>query len=394
MRLVYSAHDAHVDLYAGIMSTFSFASEYDLVTVSADGTSTPEVYLYDDVVTRQDGSTISPVVQINGEDVADYLEKFASLNSVGMLEPHADWNQLMYSPVQNIVGDYTIFSGGATFYEGDWLNFTLANGTTIPSPWVAIYTYTEFTGPLTTGGDFYNYFVLGLTPASYSEVPLPDVWNVTYTIDSDTYVQNFTTGWNNITDGQYPPADVMQYDLEGAGVVTGYYLDDISTAVLSIPSFDESGWTVENFTYAVNELVEGAANRSFTKLIVDLQGNWGGTPLLAFTTFRNIFPGIDPFAGSRRRSHDLANVLGSTKTAFWANLSAEIENQEAIKEYYSADEWVIIDRLNAKTGKNFTSWAEYFGPQQENGDVFSLVVCTERPCHCWHGRLQATNEFV
>lgn len=46
MKLVYSTHDGHVSLTAGIMSSFSFASLYDLVTASKDGTSEPEIYIY------------------------------------------------------------------------------------------------------------------------------------------------------------------------------------------------------------------------------------------------------------------------------------------------------------------------------------------------------------
>lgn len=42
--LVYSVHDAHVDLAAGILSAFSFSSPWSLVTASIDGKETPKVY--------------------------------------------------------------------------------------------------------------------------------------------------------------------------------------------------------------------------------------------------------------------------------------------------------------------------------------------------------------
>ena len=44
-ELIYSTHDAHVDLYAGIISAFTFASPVDIVSVSADGSTPPSVYL-------------------------------------------------------------------------------------------------------------------------------------------------------------------------------------------------------------------------------------------------------------------------------------------------------------------------------------------------------------
>lgn len=45
MHLVYSVHDSHVALYAGILSTFTFGNEYPLVSVSLDGKEAPKVYL-------------------------------------------------------------------------------------------------------------------------------------------------------------------------------------------------------------------------------------------------------------------------------------------------------------------------------------------------------------
>jgi hypothetical protein len=38
-----------------------------------------------------------------------------------------------------------------------------------------------------------------------------------------------------------------------------------------------------------------------------------------------------------------------------------------------SSEWVVTDRINAETGRNFSSWAEYFGPRQVNGNLFTLT---------------------
>lgn len=45
LRLVYSIHDSHVDLYAGVLSTFTFGNDYPLVSASLDGKETPKLYL-------------------------------------------------------------------------------------------------------------------------------------------------------------------------------------------------------------------------------------------------------------------------------------------------------------------------------------------------------------
>jgi hypothetical protein len=43
-KLILSSHDSHLYLSAGILSAFSFASPFDLVSVSLDGITPPKVY--------------------------------------------------------------------------------------------------------------------------------------------------------------------------------------------------------------------------------------------------------------------------------------------------------------------------------------------------------------
>jgi hypothetical protein len=42
--LTYALHDGHVDLLAGILSVFSFASQYYISSVSIDGKKAPEIF--------------------------------------------------------------------------------------------------------------------------------------------------------------------------------------------------------------------------------------------------------------------------------------------------------------------------------------------------------------
>jgi hypothetical protein len=43
--LIYSTHDAHFRLFAGVLSVFTFASPYSIVSVSIDGVQLPKVYI-------------------------------------------------------------------------------------------------------------------------------------------------------------------------------------------------------------------------------------------------------------------------------------------------------------------------------------------------------------
>lgn len=408
--LVYSMHDMHADLSSGVLSAFSFASPRYIVSASVDGKSDPEIFLWgmslnneavkytnesaDDIYKRLSGETyrLNPIATINGRDVVEYLTEFAALNSQGTLEPHADWNQLFTGPVQDIQGAFNTFSDAATFYPGDKLEFILANGTNITTRWLAVYNNAYDTGALSTGGDFYNYFVLGLLPQSYydaidessSDSSDDDSTDDSSTDDTSTDDSSDddssssgtgVTSWESRSYGAFPDPDISQSDLSlnGGGVLTGYFLNESSTAVLSIPSFVQYGDMIQDFDRTVGYFVKNASNANISHVIIDLQQNMGGLSFLAFVTFAWFFPQTEPFGGSRRRSHPLANSLGKFTTEFWSSLREGTDDYDSWYESLAADEWVVTDRLNADTSENFTSWEQYYGPRSFRNDNFSLT---------------------
>lgn len=191
----------------------------------------------------------------------------------------------MQSPALDIQGIFEVFGGGATFYPGDTVTFTFENGTTLgPLPWLAVYNSPGDTGPLETGGDFYNFFVLGFYPASYAG---------NQTTASATGVLTPTptptsTSWNN---GAYPSnPNVLQPDLgiDGGGFLTGYLLNDSSLAVLSIPSFAEFGDAIGTFSSTVTQFITRTLQAGPRKVVIDLQQNSGGDELLAIDTFKQV----------------------------------------------------------------------------------------------------------
>ena len=72
------------------------------------------------------------------------------------------------------------------------------------------------------------------------------------------------------------------------GVVSGYFLDDAKLGVLSIPSFDMYGVSSLQFSNTVGEFLRLAKEAGITKIVVDVQQNYGGDPLLAIDTFRHV----------------------------------------------------------------------------------------------------------
>ena len=257
-----------------------------------------EANFTDDLFANQtDGLTWQPsaVSKINDVGVIDYLTQFAALNAVGGLEPHADWNMLMQSAALDIQGYYEIFSGAATFYPGDTINFSFENGTsTGPLPFLAVYNSPGDTGPLETGGDFYNFFVLGFYPEAYFDELEAAAASSTTTDDSTTSetsppaATSTTVGWDNPA---YPTSDVVQPDLSiiGGGTLTGYFLNESSVAVLSIPSFDEYGDALGTFTDTISEFIERSQAAGMKKIVIDLQQNGGGDLFLAIDAFKQVY---------------------------------------------------------------------------------------------------------
>ncbi|KAL2061185.1 hypothetical protein VTL71DRAFT_7458 [Oculimacula yallundae] len=377
-RLIYSAHDDHLDIAWGILGVFAFGTSYRIVTVSADGIELPQVYVAADIFQSQRDGGIwkpSPITTLNGEDAIKYLTRFAAENAVGGRESHTDWQQLMSSPAQVIQGVPTIWAGGATFYPGEELVIGFKNNTKVQAPWYGIFLGDSETGPLETGGDFYNSFVLGFWPASYNPEPTledeledDDDSAVPEPATSTSKAPPTPTGWKN---GAYPsPADIAQESFGelGGGSLSGYFLPD-DIAVLSIPTFQEYGDNVDDYSATVGRFLSTAHSKGMKKIVIDLQRNSGGDALLAIDTFKQFFPTIDTYGGSHLRAHPSANVMGQAMTDYFQSLPEDDDD----RLYLYSNEWVAPTRLNADTNQLFTSWKEFYGPHTLNGDRFTTT---------------------
>jgi hypothetical protein len=140
----------------------------------------------------------------------------------------------------------------------------------------------RYTGPLTTGGDFYNYFVLGLSPDSWDPTSYFASLDAAYGAQDDNSTNQTVTSWEN---SAYPQKTIVhEKDLGSSGTLTGYLLDDISTAVLSIPTFDSD---IDTFSGVIYNFIQRAY--SADKVIIDLQQNTGGQVALALDAYRQVW---------------------------------------------------------------------------------------------------------
>ena len=266
-------------------------------------------YSTDDLIEAIDNDvdwTPSAVNNINGQDVVPFLTQFAVINAPGNIEPNADWNDLMSSPAGDVQGLYSSFEGNTIFYPGENITFNFENGSTTGNlPWLALYSDSIANSPpsLSTGQALYNYFVLGLAPESNStaaaSTSVAAAASTSFAAASPTAAEAAATttasadatpsGWG------YPPAypddpivSQPNLGLLNGGVISGYFLNDGITAVLSIPSFDVTAEAVASFSSTVGQFLEKSTAAKRTKVIIDLQRNDGGGELLAIDAFKQV----------------------------------------------------------------------------------------------------------
>ncbi|KAI4192629.1 MAG: hypothetical protein LQ346_004227 [Caloplaca aetnensis] len=423
-KLILATHDAHINLGYGVLSIFTFGSPYGLVSVSTDGVALPKLFLTDDLLLAQYDDadwTPSAVVEINGVEASKFLKDFAASNVQGYIEPHADWNNLMSSAASDVQFVLSTFEGSSIFYPGANISFKFENGSDTGNlPWLAqfsIFGDPENAPLITTGQELFDWYVWGVdsTPDDYSSVTAISSFASTTasatasalessaTVDtpgsadstsspsstgsnsdsspsaaatSTTEAPATVTGWDHVA---YPVDPIVaQPDLGdvNGGVLTGYILNDGVTAILSIPSFVVNSENAVSFSTTVQDFLIKSKAAGCTRVIIDVQGNTGGDELLATDTFKQFFPSIDPFGAARLRADEYADALGTTFTQYYdTHTQAELDDPNGNFDYLSlsANVWVATDYLNAETGRNFSSWPEYFGPHAQRGDLFTTV---------------------
>ncbi|KAK4690731.1 hypothetical protein P7C71_g6129, partial [Lecanoromycetidae sp. Uapishka_2] len=395
-EVIYATHDDHITLSAGILSAFTFGSPYSIVSASTDGIALPKIYIEGDIIEAIDqnvGWAPSAISKINGNNTIDFLSEFAAINAPGNVEPHGDWNGLMSSGAGDVQGIYSAFEGSTLFYPGENITFTFENGTTLDStPWLAQFSDLISDDPpiLSSGEDLYQYFVLGNDPpsdtaaassttlgaaaATSAAAATTDAAAATSSIDSDSSSTDTPeatpSSWDEVPFPTNPVISQPNLGLLNGGVITGYFLNDGVTAVLSIPSFSMTSEAVLSFSTTIGQFLNQSKAAGLTRFIVDVQRNAGGSELLATDAFKQFFPSIDPFGGSRLRAQPLADALGNTFTTYFTT------TQDIDPDFYdelAADVWVAPVYLDAATGQNFTDWPEFFGPHEDNGDLFTTI---------------------
>ncbi|KAF4628445.1 hypothetical protein G7Y89_g9714 [Cudoniella acicularis] len=349
--LVTTAHDGHFGISLPLFKSFAFVAPWSFVTLSADGSALPGIYVAQDFFKISASTTSLPwnasaVTQVNGQNPVDFFSAYASKYAFGQIEPNGDWNLLFENPTRTVIGNVATFGNTGFFPDDLTLNLTFANGTSVSGEWTAK-AEVNLTG-VTSGQDFYN---LQVAPSESSN-------SSTATAATSPKAK---TQWG----APYPSPVAVQKDLGIGGYFTGYFLNETSIAVISLPSFDMDGAFALSFQQSLTAFLAECKTAGMKKLIIDVQSNGGGTVALGFDFFKQLFPTLVPFGGSQLHAIPALDAIGSTLFQSSPAFQESIQSRESpFSPFGNLDE-----NLQA-----FTSWDEMFGPVSQNGDFVTTTL--------------------
>lgn len=164
----------------------------------------------------------------------------------------------------------------------------------------------------------------------------------------------------------------------------GYYLNDSKyddVAVLAIPSFDPQNTEdpegdpaiegVRETQKLLREFFKKTTADGKSKLVIDLRGNGGGTISLGFEVFKQLFPTVEPYGGSRYRANYALKIYSAGLADIAANKSIEVLDDEVWESATQND--LLWSNIKNENGTAFKSFLDYWGPDVINNDTFVSI---------------------
>ncbi|KAF8862958.1 hypothetical protein BDZ45DRAFT_686220 [Acephala macrosclerotiorum] len=271
---------------------------------------------------------ISCSTKVKGRLAEECFTNYAKPCILGLIEPNADWNSVFSNAARTNGGAPSSPIRLSANYPGSgFMDLTFGNARSASGAWSTIARY-NLTSVETTD-DFYDLAIApqDMTASSSSGGPTLSLTNITGTLPELGF--------------PYPR----------------YFLSETSTAVLNITSFLMQGPLSQTCQDAVTEFLELSREAGMRKLVIDLQGNGGGTVILRVDLFKQLFLTIEFYVSSRMRAHSSLDIIGNTLQY------GDAEQLEGVSIYYQTS--VDMD------GQDVASWADYYGPYEEGGGFFT-----------------------
>ena len=372
-NIINSAHDEHFNYYPDIVYVLNFEREHSLLSISKDGLSLPEVYVDSDlsqlVYHNVSNYTASPVTHINGQLVATYLDDPASN---GQLEDvDANYNTLFpVIPTQATgFGGLPLFVNTPGVFWGSITTVTFKNGSVLDIKGVAR-TELDWRG-VTDANTLFDKFCTGKWPLAKSPSPSPSPSasasaSLTPTaLSTEVSYSAVPSQTASPALPNFPGAEIIASDMS---IACYFPTDNRDLAVLSVPTFGPLN--NDEFQDVARQCFATSKKLGKTKLVVDLRGNGGGTVLLAFDVFKQLFPTIQPWGATNFRAFPLFDEVGKVVTNYYGGetLTKSEKNEIDFSSIFN-----VQSELNAKDG-DFANWEAMYGPVHVHGDTFTNLV--------------------
>ncbi|KAM0323267.1 hypothetical protein ACHAQA_008858 [Verticillium albo-atrum] len=337
--------EGHLSYTPALISIIQFATPAVFISISEDGTSLPSIYLYDDYLQSQSqGYDAGEVVSFDGVPINDWLQQRGVDNDRSQ-DPDASWNSQLYSAALDNIGvsaASTIFAHGNLTDES---TIVFGNDTEVTFGNVAVLVG-DFSG-ISSGEDVHNRF------------EVPDRFGNAESSPFTRLAKRQSDGFDN---AGYPDPFVIHDD----GYISGYHfsrgkLED--TAVLAVKSFLTSDLAaqpeadLEEFVRVVSTFVTDSASDGKDRLIIDLQGNGGGSLANLIALYLFLFPKAQPYLPLRARANPLLNWMGETAREFRAPMLPTYDLDTAVD-----------DDMNS-----FKSWSAFYDLETILGDEFTQI---------------------
>ena len=369
--LLTKARDGHLNYPIDIVTVFSFHRPMDLLSLSVDGISLPQIYAYPDLAALQSNSTgasgyaASPIYAIQDTPIDQFLGARANVTGRSH-EPDANYNGLFPNIPQGTIATGKLLSNMvAHIYSGPSTTFSFSNGTNL-----TLRNYASTLRNLSHIKDDESFFkeTCSYFQNALANVSHGDAKNDRHLMKPNQPIEDRTTFTN-----RYPDPVVIDED---AGSIAGYYSDVKDLAVLSVPSFMSKHDSAPDFIAKARDFLCLARAAGKKRLIVDLRGNRGGLIYLGYGLFKVIFPDSTPFAATNLRASPLLDSVGKFLSETKINSQGDVDSglRYSSRNYTRYPPWLSY-RLSLNTElEHFDSWQEYYGPHTHGNDNFTSVT--------------------
>lgn len=386
-RVALSARDGHLDLVMDALGIFTFSRAQigEIVSVSADGKSYPEIYLYrrffffvanlinmclldtdiryhiGELKEEENGRKASPIKTVDGEDVQEFLQKLSFYSK--KQNPDAMFNELLFTLPNGIQGKYGVFYSETAVYTGPSTVLEFKDGS--KKEFQNLATFQSSFANITDGESFYQHFCSGKRPQAPQtpQMKKRDVFRAAPLEPESPLI----TRDDKPVRPEYPkPVTEAK-----TGEVAGYFLDGEyqDTAVLSLTSFIESSEPAapREFQNVLSEFLDACRKAGKKKLVIDVTANNGGTIFLGYEAYKQLFPKAPIDDSANLRAHEQVNLMGErvqnvVKDSGQASMAVATLKNSVL----DVNSYTTVDN------KKWKNWEELYGPKKA-GDGYNLT---------------------